>query len=247
MSESTRLPIGGAARKDQVGSEAPNRADPIRRLLRVRSAAFAFAVIVIAVLVGGVFGHLASHGNEPFDWNVASVAATAFATIALAGGTFVLALTALEDAGASSRLASLARDDQWARDRPTIVILDYELQPADPSVGREVPTAKILYANVGLAPAINVTFGLIAFDSKNDPVVMAQELKTRRLTWPNERGDIEGMLLVRGNFADRERTEITVNAIDRRGRPSTAKWVADRDGDFYLGSSEFDRPPRLDD
>lgn len=247
MSEWTRPPINGAGRKDQVGNEVANQTDPVRRLLRVRSAAFALAVIVTAVLVGILFGHLAAHKNDPFDWNVASAAATAFATIALAGGTFVLAFTALEDAGASSRLASLARDDQWARDRPTIVILDYELQPAVPSVGREVPTAKILYANVGLAPAINVTFGLIAFDSNNDPVVMSQELRTRQLTWPNERGDIEGVLLVRGDFADRERTEITVNAIDRRGRPSTARWVADRDGDFYLGSSEFDRHPRLED
>lgn len=229
----------------QVSREAANRADPVRPLLRGRSAAFALAAIVIAVLVGGLFGHLASNRNDPFDWNVAAGAATAFATIALAGGTFVLALTALEDAGASSRLASLARDDQWARDRPTIVILDYELQPPDPSVSREVPTAKILYANVGLAPAINVTFELISFDGNNDPVVTSQELKTRQLTWPNERGSIEGILLVRGNFAHPARTEITVDSIDRRGRPSTAKWVADRDGDFYLGSSEFDRPPRF--
>lgn len=214
-------------------------ADPVRPLLRGRSVACALAAIAMAVLVGGLFGHLASGRDGQFDWNVAAVAATAFATIALAAGTFILALAALEDASASSELATLARNDQWTRDRPTIVILDYEIQSPDPSVGREVPTAKILYANVGLAPAIHVTFELVWFDSNDEPIVMSQALKTRHLTWPNERSSIEGILLVRGNVEDRARTEITVDAIDRRGRPSTAKWVADRNGDFSLGSSEF--------
>jgi len=212
-----------------------------KRAPRIRAiVVVALATIGIAGVVGALFGHLAHNQTTTFDWNVAAVAATAFATVALAGGTFVLASATLQDAGASRELALLARKDQWDRDRPNIVILDYDLLSPDPAEDREVPIARIKYANVGLAPAINVTFRLVWYDSHDEPVVMSEQLKTRQLTWPSERGSIDGVLLVRGNYGDRERTEISVNAVDRRGRGSSAMWVADRDGDFYLGSSEFE-------
>lgn len=211
-----------------------------RSKLRQYSLLFASAAVVCAILVGWLFGYLASSRKGPFDWNVAAVAATAFATVALAGGTFVLAFTTLESARLTRLLASIAQDDQWARDRPSIVVIDYDLLSPDPDSGRDIPIARIRYANAGLAPAIHVTFTLVWFDSELEPVVRSESLATGRITWSNEFGSVEGPVLVRGRFDDRERTEITVKSIDRRGRPSNAMWVQDREGGVYLASSDFD-------
>ncbi len=205
-----------------------------RSKLRQYSLLFAFAAVVCAILVGWLFGYLASSSNGPFDWNAAAVSATAFATIALAGGTFVLAFTTLESARLTRVLASIAQDDQWTRDRPSIVVIDYDLLPPDPDSGRDTPIARIRYANAGLAPAIHVTFTLVWFDSELEPVVKSESLATGKITWSNEFGSVEGPVLVRGRFDDRERTEIMVNSIDRRGRPSNAMWVQDREGGVYL-------------
>lgn len=122
--------------------------------------------------------------------------------------------------------------DDTQENRPSIVVTGYTIEAPDSAVGREVPTAKVLYTNVGLAPALHVTFKLLWFDSNNEPIVMAESLRAGQIIWPNETDSIEGVLLVRGNVADGERTEITVNWIDRHGRESSAMWTARRDGDL---------------
>jgi hypothetical protein len=113
--------------------------------------------------------------------------------------------------------------------RPNIVLTGYTIEAPDPAVGREVPTVKVLYANVGLAPAIHVTFKLVWFDSNNEPIVMSESLRAGQIISPNETGSLEGFLLVRGNVADQERSELTVNWIDQHGRENSAMWTTGQD------------------
>jgi hypothetical protein len=117
-------------------------------------------------------------------------------------------------------------------EHPNIVLTGYTIEEPDSAVGREVPTARVLYTNVGLAPAIHVTFKLVWFDSNNSPIVISESFRAGQIISANETGSLEGVLLVRGNIGDRERTELTVNWIDQRGRESSAMWTADRDGDM---------------
>lgn len=164
---------------------------------------------------------------------------TAVATIALAGGTFVLAVTALEDAGAArelagatQRLAELTREDMRLRDRPTIMITTYEITSPDPKVRFSVE-------NIGLGPATYITVNVSGFDSTDDAVMTTGPVTIPRTILPNDSHSIVLPFAVRGNVADLTKTELIMVAIDRRGNPSYSLW-RERDGAITLAASDFD-------
>lgn len=194
---------------------------------------YAISTFILMVLVSWLVGVLATKPGEPFDWSVSSAAATAVATIALAGGTFILAATALEDAGAARALAFLTAEDMRLRDRPIIRVADYRLSP-------DKPLVRFTLMNVGLGPATYVTVNVSGFDSEGDAVLTTGSLTITQTILPNDSLPVEIPFFIRGNYADLAKTELFMVTIDRRGNTSYALWREIRDVGFFVAASDSD-------
>jgi Ca2+/H+ antiporter len=81
------------------------------------------AVLLLGISVPfGVIGHFAAAQGQVFNWDSASLAATALATVLLASYTAVLATSTAKDVKATRSLARLAKRDQEQRDRATLIV-----------------------------------------------------------------------------------------------------------------------------
>jgi hypothetical protein len=115
---------------------------------------------VLTLLISGAFvviGFLAAPNGQVFNWDAASLAATALATVSLATYTARLATSTAKDVEATGLLARIAEKDQELRDRATLTVTDVAY-----GVGRGVDTpgvtvASITLVNIGLAPAAFIT------------------------------------------------------------------------------------------
>lgn len=192
----------------------------------------ALVAFCLTILVGWLLGALAAPRGETIDWSVAAVAATAFATIALAGGTFVLAAGTLADAGASKQLVKLTARDMDLRDRPTIVVTGFDIHA-------DRPICEISFENIGLAPAAYITAQVTGLDSSGEPVLTTGPISVGRVIRSGAGLDIALPFSVRGNFADWQMTELLTASLDRRGKVSHSLWRRSREGHTFLAASDF--------
>jgi hypothetical protein len=236
---------------EEAGSLKATSQSHRHRLLRLWAIVAVIVTVGLTVLFGWIVGAVNTLPDGRFNWEVAATVATAFATIALAGGTFTLAFTALEDAGASRELAELTRDDMWLRDRPTLVITSYARRTTEPSteaesLGQTAAFLAITVQNVGLAPAMYLTVSVAGFDSMGDAVLIGESSAVNRVIPPNEEIDIPLPIAERGNIEDLSMTEITVRSVDRRLHESHGVFKINREGQIFLKASDSasERGPR---
>jgi|tagenome__1003787_1003787.scaffolds.fasta_scaffold20971959_6 hypothetical protein len=126
-----------------------------------------FLLLLVTAAIGYAFGVLAApdghflsnpRGSHAFEWDVASIAATAVGTVLLAAFTGALAWTTSGDVSATWELADLTRQDQISRDRPVVVIVGIT-RPATRSSadGSGVQCfQRAVVQNVGLGPAVRL-------------------------------------------------------------------------------------------
>jgi hypothetical protein len=194
--------------------------------------AFSIALLGLTILIGWLIGNLATPSGEAFDWSVAAVAATAFATMALAGGTFILASATLADAGASKAIADLTQQDMRLRDRPTIMVTHFYINDKQ-------PICLFSFENVGMAPAAYITANVSGFDSSGDAVLTTGPISIGRVIRPGAALDIAVAFAVRGNIADWNMTELLTASLDRRGGVNHSLWRRKREGHTFFAASDF--------
>jgi hypothetical protein len=118
--------------------------------------------VVIGVLASVVAGLLGARYDRSFNFDAASVVATAIATAALAAFTAVLATATRADAAGTAQLVELTRRDQFQRDRGIAVVLRLDIGPSQGS-----PTIK----NVGLGPVVYLNVKVELRDEAGTPLV----------------------------------------------------------------------------
>jgi hypothetical protein len=123
----------------------PDRAKVRWQLPRWTTIALIVAVGLLASVVAGL---LAARYSRSFNFDAASVVATAIATAALALFTAVLARATRVDANGTGQLVELTRRDQLLRDRGIAVVLRAEIVPSH---------CKAAIKNVGLGPVVYLT------------------------------------------------------------------------------------------
>jgi hypothetical protein len=110
-----------------------------------RPVILAFAAAFVAV---GVASWLVGRqGGEAFNWELAAIFGTALGTTLLAVTTGGLAYLTGRDVSATKELAELTREDQRARERPTVLLH---------LASYEQDHVRLTLSNVGLGPALNV-------------------------------------------------------------------------------------------
>jgi len=142
--------------------------EPKGRQRRVRNVAIAHrpspkgvatTAALLLVIFGAfvVIGFLAAAHGQVFNWDSASVLATAVATMGLATITAGLARSTARDVEATARLARLAEEEQEVRDRATLIVTGVAYGIGDSVAAPAVTVAGITLVNIGLAPAAFIT------------------------------------------------------------------------------------------
>jgi hypothetical protein len=144
----------GHASTEPKGRQGRRRNVPIGHLpnLQVKGATAALLAFVISATFV-VIGFLSATHGQAFNWDSASVAATALATASLATYTAGLATSTAEDVKATRSLAKLAKKDQQQRDRATLIVTGVAYVDASPGLR----VAGVTLVNIGLAPAAFIT------------------------------------------------------------------------------------------
>jgi hypothetical protein len=111
-----------------------------------RSVLLGFAVAFVAVVATSWI--VGTVGTETgFDWELAAIFGTALGTTLLAVTTGGSAYLTGRDVSATRDLAELTREDQRARERPTVLLH---------SASYEQDNVRLSLTNVGLGPAVNI-------------------------------------------------------------------------------------------
>jgi hypothetical protein len=151
--------------------------------------------LLLTLLVSYGIGVAAAAKGESFNWEVASVAGTAFATAALAGFTAWLAYVTASDLANNERAV------------PVVTRAGLLGGPDDP------PVSVVQLKNAGLAPAVYITLEIECLD-KDGHTVMSGTSTNELVLAPTEDGEVHiplsptvaapfEMMVVKGTFFNR--------------------------------------------
>jgi hypothetical protein len=148
------------------GSDAPSEQARTSNSFAVTATLLVLAIIAVFVVIG----FLAAPRGQAFNWDSASLAATALATVSLAAYTARLARSTARDVEATGSLARLAAKDQELRDRATLVVTDVGYVPAVGASGAATTVAAITLLNIGLAPAAFISLDIVGSSNSGERI-----------------------------------------------------------------------------